>query len=225
MHGLGAPRLTSKNTAIMTSPAKYSTWDKPPAGGTLESIVNQATTVLPKSNSAIDDGGQVGEELVSWFEDNQRLGIPDGAAASVALRDALVPCTNQERFTQVLESLPGIGTSTRVGSCSGAASLENGGGGGGGGGREVRLARFTHDWSSRLDQSVTGSATCGLESGPQLTLDTCERDLGTAGATGFTSTSLGSPGNTSSAGKESTKSGDEHDSVCRSRNQARNFFL
>lgn len=219
MHGLGASRLTCKNTAIMTSPDKYSTWDKPPAGGTLESIVNQATTVLPKSNSAIDDGGQVGEELVSWFENNQNPGIPDGATISVALRDALVPCPNQEQFTQLLESRPGIGTSTRVGSCSGAASLDNGGG------MEVRLAPFTHDWGSRLDQSVTGSATCGLESGPQLTLDTCEMDLGMAGATGFTSTSLGSPGNTSSAGKECTKSGDEHDSVCRSRNQARNSFL
>lgn len=217
MHGLGLPRLTNKTTAIMTSPAKYSTWDKPPpAVGTLESIVNQATTV-PQSKSAIDGGGHVGDELVSWFENNRRSGIPVGAAASVTLRDALVPRTNQERFPQVLESLPGIGTSTRAGSCSGAASLENGGGGG----REVRLARVTHDWSSLPDQSVTGSATCGLESGRQLTLDTCEMDLGTAGAAGFTSTSLGSPGNTSSAGEECTKSGDEHDSVCRSRNQAR----
>uniref|UniRef100_A0A1J3HTF9 Transcription factor UNE10 n=1 Tax=Noccaea caerulescens TaxID=107243 RepID=A0A1J3HTF9_NOCCA len=76
LHGLGPPRVTA--------PSKYSTG----AGGTLESIVDQATR-LPKPR----------DELVPWFHHR-----------SSTTMDALVPCSNPQDQQRV--------GSTRVGSCS-----------------------------------------------------------------------------------------------------------
>ncbi|KAE8038660.1 hypothetical protein FH972_011141 [Carpinus fangiana] len=231
MHGLGPPRVPVKSTTCNTSASKYSTWEKPRASGTLESIVNQATR-LPSLNRKPFDGAGA-EDLVPWFDNHHRAVADAAAAASNTMTmDALVPCSNRtsdvdqgqgqgQVQVQVMDGLGTcvVGCSTRVGSCSGAAD------GGGGGtkekdvdvvfaGRRAAEARVPAEWSSR-DQSATGSATCGMDS-QHVTLDTCDMDLGI----GITSTSLGSPEHTSSAGKPCTKATttttDDHDSVCHS---------
>ncbi|GFY81160.1 basic helix-loop-helix (bHLH) DNA-binding superfamily protein [Actinidia rufa] len=186
MHGfLGPPRVSNKPP--LTSPAKY-TWDKPSAGGTLESIVNQATC-LPYWNPTAD-------ELVPWF--NQHRARAVASASATMTMDALVPCSaatteGMGSGTCVVESL------TRVGSCSVANSEA----------REAEVARgyvaAAQEWNSR-DPSVSGSATCGREK-----VDTCETELG-VGA--FTSTSTGSLDSAKQGSKATTA--DNHDS-CRSR--------
>nr|WIE96165.1 basic helix-loop-helix transcription factor [Loropetalum chinense var. rubrum] len=211
MHGLGPPR----------APAKY-TWDKPRASGTLESIVNQATR-LPHCKPSLDAGTGTGtgtgrNEVVPWFDPHRAAAA---SATATMTMDALVPCSRTEDpSTHVIESMSGIGTcvvgsSTRVGSCSGVATTQDGDEAVVVAGKRARMARVptTHEWSSRADQSVSGSATFGRDS-PYVTVDTCERDLG------LTSTSLGSAENTSS-GKQCTKTttADDHDSVCHSRPQ------
>ncbi|XP_052194849.1 transcription factor UNE10 [Diospyros lotus] len=212
MHGLGPPRAASKQLPANSLPAKY-TWDKPRAGGTLESIVNQAT-FFPKGKPAAC------EELVPWFDDRQAA-----AASATMTMDALVPCSNgtQEPAASghVLEGIGTcwVGCSTRVGSCSGATTtnntLENNTGEAVKGARpaNVPVGAAAPEWSSR-DNSVSGSATYSR----QMTLDTCERELGPCV---FTSTSMGSPENTSSGkqGTKTTTTGDDHDSVCHSRPQ------
>lgn len=233
MHGLGPPRVPGKHLNTTTAPSKY-TWEKPRAGGTLESIVNQATRLpLPKPPFDDSGGGAVSgaaparadgvEELVPWF-DHHRAVAAAGTVSSTTTMDALVPCSkppndNPISTTGVVDSEPGIGTcvvgsSTRVGSCSGAATqdenafLSQ---------KRARVARVgsAPEWSSRPDPSVSASATFGRDS-QQVTLETCDRDLGM----GFTSTSLGSAENTSS-GMPCTKAttADDHDSVCHSRAQ------
>ncbi|KAL1213561.1 Transcription factor UNE10 [Cardamine amara subsp. amara] len=82
LHGLGPPRVMAPST-------KYSTG----AGGTLESIVDQATR-LPHPKPT--------DEVVPWFHHRS-------SRATMAM-DALVPCSN----LQEQQSNPG----TRVGSCS-----------------------------------------------------------------------------------------------------------
>ena len=242
MHGLGPPRGPVKPIPSTSSLAKYNTWDKPRASGTLESIVNQAT-LIPQNHhhrnhdsnnhaqkpGSFDGGGD--NDMVSWFH---REAVATTTSATMTM-DALVPCSNRtDDQTTTQAGLGGSGTcvvgcSTRVGSCSGPV----------GGGtmthdqdenviieranKEARVAvpaaaaaAAAPEWSSR-DQSVSGSATCGRDS-QLVTLDTCERDLGV----GFTSTSLCSMENTS-PGKPCTKAtttGDDHDSVCHSRPQA-----
>ncbi|KAJ0112077.1 hypothetical protein Patl1_00178 [Pistacia atlantica] len=110
-----------------------------------------------------------------------------------------------------------VDCSTRVGSCSGPAATQD----------EddvllkkARVARvpMAPEWSSR-DQSVSGSATFGRDS-QHVTHDTCDMDIGV----GFTSTSMGSPENTSFA-ELCTKAttDDDHDSFCHSTPQA-NFY-
>ncbi|KAA8515906.1 hypothetical protein F0562_019085 [Nyssa sinensis] len=215
MHGLGHPRVPNKPPTTSTT-TKY-TWEKPRAGGTLESIVNQATG-LPHRKTSLDGRG---DELVPWFD--HRCAVTATAAITM---DALVPCSNravEQPSAHVLDSVPGIdtcvvGCSTRVGSCSGASTFDNSK-------ADEALKRVNgvaripvaaaHEWSSR-DNSASGSATFGMDS-RQLTLESCERELGVGG---FTSTSMGSPDNTSS-GKQCTNATttDEHDSVCHSRPQ------
>ncbi|KAK3006154.1 hypothetical protein RJ639_016634 [Escallonia herrerae] len=211
MHGLVPARVPNKPSAAASN--KY-TWEKPQTGGTLESIVNQAS-LFPLRKTALDGGG--GNELVPWFDHHRSAEAPlsDSASATIAM-DALVPCANvrnkEPSSLHVLDS--GIGTSTvdcstRVGSCSRtAATFDNRRAGRAAGGR-------ARDWSSR-DQSVSGSATFERDS-QQVSLDTCVRE---SGAGGFTSDSMGSPENTSS-GKQCAKSttADDHDSVCHSRPQ------
>ncbi|CAA2972773.1 transcription factor UNE10-like [Olea europaea subsp. europaea] len=209
MHGLGPPRVPNKANTN-SSPTKY-TWDKPRAGGTLESIVNQVTR-LQDSKSTVDGGGISGPELVKWIDNHRSLA---NHAVGASVPDFLVPCTNtisrndnqETSATRVMESVPGIGTcvvgcSTGVGSCSGTGL------------RGSRIARVgmnnSHKWP-RPEQSMSGSATCGRES-RQVTLDSCQKGLDAR----FTSTaSLGSPENTSSA-KDCSKTAEDHDSVCHS---------
>ncbi|KAL2251544.1 UNVERIFIED_CONTAM: Transcription factor UNE10, partial [Sesamum indicum] len=211
MHGLGPPRVVNKPT-LASSPTKYSNWDRPRAGGTLESIVNQATGHLRPKSAVDGGGGDNAKELVPWF-DPHRAAIVNPATASASITvtmDALVPCNNnsicrndnnQENSAHVLEGIGTcvVGCSTRVGSCSAAAVATDGG---------DRVARVGV-CSCKANASASESATCGGRDSRQLTLDTCERELGGGG---FTSTSLWSPENTSS-GKEYTKtSADDHDS-------------
>ena len=219
MHSLGLPRVPAK-PLNSTSPSKY-TWDKPRASGTLESIVNQATC-FPCRKASLDGGG---DELVPWL-DHYRAASAAAASSATMTMDALVPCSNrsEDRTTHVIESIPGlggtcaVGCSTRVRSCSGSASTQD----------ELlitekraRAARVpvTPEWSSK-EQSASASSTFGRDS-QHVTIDTYEKDLGV----GFTSTSLGSPENTSSA-RPCTKAttADDHDSVCHSRPQAKFFF-
>lgn len=128
--------------------------------------------------------------------------------------DAMVPCAKRPSAGPALDSVqPGlatcaVGSSTRAGSRTAAAAEDE---------NAIVAARVpvAPEWSSRPDPSVSISAsgTFGRDS-QQVTVDTCERDLGT----GFTSTSLGSPENTSS-GMPCTKTttADDHGSVCHSR--------
>ncbi|KAG8391614.1 hypothetical protein BUALT_Bualt01G0205700 [Buddleja alternifolia] len=219
MHGLGPPRVVNKPTVSISS-AKYAAWDKPRAGGTLESIVNQATSHPNKS--AVESGGGKANDLVPWFSHHRPAVNPNGGAAVTMTMDALVPCNNnivhrndhnQDRSTRVLDSGPVTGTcrvgcSTRVGSCSGAAAPFDCGA------KAVGVARVGMS-GCKTNLSVGESATCG--GSRHMTVDTCEREFGGAA---FTSTSLASPENTSS-GKEYTRtSGDDHDSACHSRSQA-----
>ncbi|KDP28805.1 hypothetical protein JCGZ_14576 [Jatropha curcas] len=215
MHGLGPPRAPAKPLAS-ASPSKYA-WDKPRASGTLESIVNQATR-LPQRKLGLDACGS--DELVPWFENNRAAAV--AASSATTTMDALVPCSNRttdDRKKRAMESVPAlgncvVGSSTRVGSCSGPTATQD----------EdalltakrARVARVpvAPEWSSR-DQSVSCSATFGRDS-QHVTLETCEPDLGMD----FTSTSFGSQENTS-CGKPGTKTAtvDENDSVCHSRPQ------
>ncbi|XWS32380.1 hypothetical protein CRYUN_Cryun23aG0154500 [Craigia yunnanensis] len=211
MHSLGPPRVPVKPL--------NSTWDKPRASGTLESIVNQ-TTCFPYRKASLDGGG---DELVPWLDHHHAAAAVAASSATMTM-DALVPCSNrsEKRTTHVMESVPGlggtcaVGCSTRVGSCSGLAGTQD---------DEVlltekraRAARVpvTPEWSSK-EQSASASATFGRDS-QHVTIDTYEKDLGV----GFNSTSLGSPENTSSA-RPCTKAttADDHDSVCHSRSQAK----
>ncbi|KAL4366830.1 hypothetical protein GQ457_05G000150 [Hibiscus cannabinus] len=105
MHNLGPPRLLPK-------PLNSTTWDKPHAGGTLESIVNQATC-FPFRKPCLHSGA---EELVPWLELD--------SSATMAM-DALVPCSNksEDRTTHRMPELGGC--STRVGSCSGTVNTKD----------------------------------------------------------------------------------------------------
>lgn len=205
MHGLGPPRVPVKPIPS-SSPSKYA-WDKPRAGGTLESIVNQATR-LPQSKTPYNGGGL--DAPVPWF-DHKRA----NSASATMTMDALVPCSNrtEDRITHVIESVPGLGTC--VGSCSGPTATQEQEGLVTGKSAKVARVPVAPEFSNR-DHSVSHSATFGRES-QHVTHDTCERDLGV----GFTSTSFGSQENTSS-GKLCTKTAtaDENDSVCHSRSQA-----
>ncbi|KAJ9188594.1 hypothetical protein P3X46_003936 [Hevea brasiliensis] len=209
MHGLGPPRVPAKPMAS-TSPSKYN-WDKPRANGTLESIVNQAT-LLPQRKPGLENSGCRSEELVPWLEHNRAA----PAASATVTMDAMVPCSNRpdDRSAQVMDSVPGLGncvvaSSTRVRSCSGRAATQDEDALLNAKRQTVARVPVAPEWSSR--QSVSGSATFRGDS-KQVTLDTCERDLGV----GFTST-FGSQENTS-CGEPGTKTtaADENDSVCHS---------
>ncbi|KAF8032356.1 hypothetical protein BT93_D1315 [Corymbia citriodora subsp. variegata] len=234
MHGLGPPRGTAKPLPSAAPPAKYAWVDKTRAAannaasagagagagtGTLECIVNQATA-LPRRKLPF---GAAAGDLVPWA-------ATEAAASATMTMDALVPCTGtgDDRTTaHFVDSAPGggigtcvVGCSTRVGSCSGAAAA--------GPAQEedalaarkrARVARAAAaaaaaaEWSG-MDQSASGSATFGRDS-QQMTLDTGEMEI----EAGMTSTSLGSPENTSS-GKgctRATAAAEDHDSVCHSR--------
>ncbi|XP_077235426.1 basic helix-loop-helix (bHLH) DNA-binding superfamily protein [Tasmannia lanceolata] len=190
MHGLGLPRIVGKPSS------KYSAWEKPRASGTLESIVNQSTCHPP-------------DDLLPWFDHQHR--VTTGA-------DALVPCSNpansvDNNSTQHVPDpkptgirKPMVGSSTRVGSCSGGMKEKVPGVGPT---KRARTGRF-REGSSR-NRSLSGSESW------HVTLDTSEMNLDVD----FTSTSMGSHENTSSGKPFSSRTKqttfDDHDSVCHSR--------
>ncbi|KAK8654585.1 hypothetical protein V6N13_128544 [Hibiscus sabdariffa] len=200
MHNLGPPRLLPK-------PLNSTTWDKPHAGGTLESIVNQANC-FPYRKPCLHSGA---EELVPWLE------LDSSATMTM---DALVPCSNksEDRTTHRMEYMPELGgCSTRVGSCSGTVNTKD---------NEVVVLTgkraVAPEWSSKeqsASASASASATFGRDS-QHVTVDTYEKDFGV----GFTSISHGSPHNASPAtGRPYNNSKvttlDDHDSVCPSKTQ------
>lgn len=230
MHGLGPPRAPAKLVAGAPS-SKYA-WDKPRAGasGTLESLVNQATC-FPNLKPPFVSGGN--QDLAPWFGEHR--GSASAPASATMTMDALVPCANgsdKERAAHVMDTVSagaglavGAGTclmdcSTRVGSCSGPAGTRQDEDVIMTAGKRMRVAHVpvAPEWSSR-DVSVSGSATFGIDSQHMsMTHDTCDRDMGV----GFTSTSMGSPENTSSAKpctRATATTADDHDSVCHSRPQ------
>ncbi|KAL0284660.1 UNVERIFIED_CONTAM: Transcription factor UNE10 [Sesamum calycinum] len=166
MHGLGPPRVVNK-PALASSPTKYSNWDKPRAGGTLESIVNQATGHLRPKSAVDGGGGDNAKELVPWFDPHRATIVnPASASASITVTmDALVPCnnnsicrndhSNQENSGHVLEGIGTcvVGCSTRVGSCSAAAAATDG---------RDRVARVGV-CGCKGNASASESATCGGE--------------------------------------------------------------
>ncbi|CAL8121613.1 unnamed protein product [Prunus armeniaca] len=199
MHGLGLPRLQAKPSLTT---AKYTTWDKPRASGTLESIVNQATSTLPPPSKPPFDssGGGANGELVSWFDHHRATAVRSTAVtpSTTMTMDALVPCRNQSdnSSNHMMESMSMpvvisgsdvVGCSTRVESCSGATGAATQDDDTKFSGKHGSLSSVpeTPEWSSR-SQSVSGSATFGMDNQP-VTLD-------------------------------STK-GSDHDSVCHSRPQ------
>lgn len=206
MHGLGPPRANNKPISSY--------------GGTLESIVNQATRCnddVPlhlHGKSTVDRNKQGGDEVVPWFNNHNAVAYAPPATGLVAMtKDALVPCSRNTSNSDNQRSVhvPGVDGSTHVGSCSGATNS-----------RDwtvaprMRVRPTRREWSSRADMiSVSGSETCGGDS-RQLTVDTFDREFGT---TMYTSTSMGSPENTSSDKQCTNRTGDDHDSVCHSRDQ------
>lgn len=209
MHGLGPPRVVNKPHANTANLTKY-TWDKPHAAETLEAIVNQAT-FQPKQKSHIN---VYSDDLVPWLDHYHSSGVTAGtiSASGTVTMDALVPSSNTQPHA-LMSGTNGAPTncSTRVGSCNGDQSWY-------GDHMTAQGGAATHEWSSCRDHSGSGSATFGMESSRQLTVETCERELGLKG---FTSTSTGSPENTVSGKQQSAKSTspDEHDSACHSRSQ------
>ncbi|XP_050386463.1 transcription factor UNE10 [Argentina anserina] len=185
MHGLGLPRL----------PSKSSSWDKPRATGTLESVVNQATCILPLSENTITSAtGGGAKELVTWL-DHQHSVATSNVPSNTMTMDGLVPCRinqpDEPKSSHIIDSVvsvPGVpdssgtailnGCSTRVGSCSVAAVHDE----------DTRRLRkhstgaarvpATPEWSSR-SPSVSGSATFGIDS-QHVTLETKGSDRDSA---------------------------------------------
>ncbi|GMI99085.1 unfertilized embryo sac 10, PHYTOCHROME INTERACTING FACTOR 8 [Hibiscus trionum] len=190
MHSLGPPRLLPK-------PLNSTTWDKPPAGGTLESIVNQATCFPygPYRKPSLDSGA---EELVPWLDHHR------GAASSATMTmDALVPCSNKSEE----RTMPGLGGTCVVGSCSGTVNTQDDEVGLLTGKRS-RAARvpLAPEWSSK-EQSASASATFGRDVA-------YEKDFGV----GFTSispenTSPARPYNNNSNTNTKPTTVDDHDSA------------
>ncbi|CAL5340277.1 unnamed protein product [Camellia sinensis] len=185
MHGLGPPRVPNK---LPVAAAKY-TWEKPRAGGTLESIVDQATTTCfphPKTTAAASD-------LVPWFDHRAASASSSAAAAAAVTMDALVPCSTAGAAKEGISTCV-IGRSTRVGSYSEVEEEE-----------KKKRARVAHvqEWSSPDNSDRR-----------QLAIDTCERELG---ARGLTSTSL--ENTSSGKHWTKATAGDDHDSVSHSRSQ------
>lgn len=224
MHGLGLPKVPHKHPSTAGTTPSKETWEKPRGSGTLESIVNQATSFPHRGKSPFLAGGGVyGNVLVPWLDPQRAAAIAAATAASNGMAvDALVPCSNttKEQRTHAMDPVPRsgiescmVGGHTPVGSCSAvvAATQDEGGILAASAAKRGRVA---HVAGSGRDQSMSGSATFGRQS-QQVTLDTYDREFG---MTGFTSTSIASMDNTSSE-KQCTRTTtvDDHDSVCHSR--------
>ncbi|KAL3624514.1 hypothetical protein CASFOL_031182 [Castilleja foliolosa] len=221
MHGLAAMRVGPTKPPVAgggTTPIKYASWDKPRASGTLESIVNQATTHHHHTSAA---AGKNVNEIVPWVDHcRAEVNASSASAAATVTMDALVPCNNnrnaksnknknienQENSSHVVGSVPHVlGCSTLVGSCSGGGSAADGGARGGKGGRAgICKCGASESATGRLSRQVTVDNTYS------------EREFGGGGPT---STSLWSPENTSSGGDYTRTSVEDLDSFCHSRSQ------
>ncbi|XP_052879611.1 transcription factor UNE10-like isoform X2 [Gossypium arboreum] len=202
MHSLGPPRAVAKQL-------NATTWDKPRAGGggTLESIVNQATCFPYGSKDSVGVGG---DELV-WL-DRHRVSAAAVSSSATMTMDALVPCSEDKTTTvHVLESMPGLsgggtcmmGCSTRVGSCSGTVNTQDDVT------RKRAKAARVQVAPPEWEQSASASATFGRDSHRNVTIDTYDKDFGV----GFTSISHGSIENTKTA------TDNDHDSASHSKPQ------
>ncbi|TYI50564.1 hypothetical protein E1A91_D12G110100v1 [Gossypium mustelinum] len=204
MHSLGPPRVVAKQL-------NATTWDKPRAsgggGGTLESIVNQATCFPYGSKDSVVVGG---DELV-WLDHHRVSAAASSSSATMAM-DALVPCSEDKTTTaHVLESMPGLGgggtcmmgCSTRVGSCSGTVNTQDDVT------RKREKAVGAQVAPPEWEQSASASATFGRDSHRNVTVDTYDKDFGV----GFTSISHGSIENTKTA------TDNDHDSASHSKPQ------
>ncbi|XP_047319603.1 transcription factor UNE10-like [Impatiens glandulifera] len=177
-------------------------FDKPRAGGTLESVVNQVTQPIPQKLMAkapvVTDNN-----LFPWFY-APPAPAPVPAPANLTTMDALVPCSAVQ--------VPTAGCSAGVGSCSGKGNREV---------RKRRRSESREESSAARVPSSECSDSFDWESG-EVSLDTSEteteRETGTWGLTS-TSMTCGSPENTSFA--DQNCSTDEYDSACQSRTQVK----
>ncbi|PPS09470.1 hypothetical protein GOBAR_AA11181 [Gossypium barbadense] len=208
MHSLGPPRAVAKQL-------NATTWDKPRAGGggTLESIVNQATCFPYGSKDSVGVGG---DELV-WL-DRHRVSAAAVSSSATMTMDALVPCSEDKTTTvHVLESMPDLGgggtcmmgCSTRVGSCSGTVNTQDDVT------RKRAKAARVQVAPPEWEQSASASATFGRDSHRNVTIDTYDKDFGV----GFTSISHGSIENTKTA------TDNDHDSASHSKPQAKSYSI
>ncbi|XP_009762879.1 transcription factor UNE10-like [Nicotiana sylvestris] len=242
MHGLGYKPL------VNSSPIKY-TWDnKSHVGGTLESIVNQATGIShDHQKSAIDGGGDREEDLVDWFDKCLADTQATTTAVSVAM-DALVPSFAHTRNSHQGEQQPpthvsGIttclsGGSTHMTSCSGVVNRTDG---------EMLCANIGAAYEEiSKDLEITTyfgkrevkNLICGplirrtglyeqhsdavLSSMADQSVsqrDNIDTSERDLGAEKFTSTSMSSVEKTSSVKQCNSKTVDEHDSTCHNRSQ------
>ncbi|KAJ8748907.1 hypothetical protein K2173_013341 [Erythroxylum novogranatense] len=216
MHGLGPSSVPVKSIQHITSQYKYS-WDKPRASGTLESVVNQATSSTQNKPSSVNFGQ---EELVPCFER-----IPTAPAVSTTMTmDALVPSTSrtEDGSTQVTDYVAGlmrpvmVGCSAHSGYSSGPpATQDEEGSLACKRPRVVSVPAAPPDWNGRDQRCATASdATFWRDIDSQhVKVDKSEKELGAE----FISTSLGSQKNTMKTVATATAAGDENNSVCHTR--------
>ncbi|KAL9234366.1 hypothetical protein vseg_009246 [Gypsophila vaccaria] len=189
MHGLGLPRVPSKNNIGGSAP--WNDKSSPLAGDTLESIVNQATHKLIQSPLTPIGAREYDDDLVPLFNTNTNHRPSVRTTISIAM-DALVPtAANNNREPEVSKSM--MGCSTRVGSCSVAVGGVPG---------------VNSDWS------VSATESDKWHDPKRVATDTCEQ-LRSMTNTEMTSASFGaSLDNTT---RTVTFDDREHDSVCHSR--------
>ncbi|PSS26373.1 Transcription factor like [Actinidia chinensis var. chinensis] len=197
-NGLSPPCVYDKPLAT-SSPTK-NTWVERPGGGggTLESVVKQATRFRHRKPSAY--GG--GNDVVPCLDHRQ----------AAATGDALVPCAAAAPGQRIGSC--GEGSSARVGSCSGPNTR---------GKRSLKRAKVArvpvaHVCSSCCDDD--GDSDSDSESGRdswRLSRDSSEWELGSRG---FASSSIGSPESTCSDewSTEATTC-DDRDTACHFRSQ------
>ncbi|XP_042504175.1 transcription factor UNE10 [Macadamia integrifolia] len=227
LQGLGHPRIVTRPIPSLLS-SKYSSWsEKPRAGGTLESIVDQAAQFLPsKSLSPVPHcDNATAAATHPWFNPHHTTTTTTAPPHPITM-DAMVPCSHPTPIpsTAAADDDPsshvpnpdnnGIGTC--VGSCSVAGTPPEVGKQISLAGKRARVARVNgttaHEGNSN---NHSASASVSMQ---DARLDTCDVELD--------ATSLGSRDNTSSGKpwQSSTKptTVDDHDSVCHSRsNQKR----
>ncbi|GAV69282.1 HLH domain-containing protein, partial [Cephalotus follicularis] len=155
----------------MPARSQVGNWEKPRSSGTLESIVNQATG-LPQRKATVDRSRE--NQLPEWIETHRGV----VSTTMTMTMDTPVPCSSMMDSVSEITGSCTLRCPTVVGSCSVASTQDE----------DVPLteARVTvpPEWSSK-DFGRNQNSQCE-------NVDTCQRDLGV----GLTSTSFGSPENT-----------------------------